>query len=135
MDVTGWPEIQPITARQTFYGHLIETTCITYLPTSRYNSPSAAEDVNHHNYSLDQEKHKYANGISGFGIKIQQEGISGNGDQTDGSLRNALTSGEEFSSSSLWKNEKSFMSRAATAIRILSSYTLLAPMGDNTIAW
>lgn len=49
--------------------------------------------VNHHNYSLDQEKHqylRYANEISGFGINIQQEGISatGNGDQTDGSLRN-----------------------------------------------
>lgn len=59
--------------------------------------------VNHHNYSLDQEKHQDANGISGLGINIQQEGISGNGDQTDGSLRNALTSGEECSSSSLGK--------------------------------
>lgn len=61
--------------------------------------------VNHHNNSLDQEKHQYANEISGLGINIQQEGISGtgNGDQTDGSLRNGLTSGEEFSSSFLGK--------------------------------
>lgn len=57
--------------------------------------------VNHHNYSLDQEKHQYANGIAGFGINIQQQGISSNGDQTDGSLPNGLTSGEECSSSFL----------------------------------
>lgn len=89
-------------------------------------------------YSLDQEKHQYANGISGsFGINIQQEGISGNGDQT--------ADGREFAKCThIWRrvleflsgeNERSFMSRAARAIMILSSYTLLAPMGDNTIAW
>lgn len=59
--------------------------------------------VNHHEYSLDQEKHQHANEISGLGINIQQKGISSNGDQTEGSLRNALTSGEEFSSCSLGK--------------------------------
>jgi len=59
--------------------------------------------VNHHNYSLVQEKHQHTYEISGFGINIQQEGISGtgNGDQTEGSLRNGLTSGEECSSSFL----------------------------------
>lgn len=74
----------------------------TYLPLGTTEC-SRREDVNHHNYSLDQEKHQYTNEISGLGINIQQEGISGNGDQTDGSLRNALTSGEEFSSSFLGK--------------------------------
>lgn len=73
-----------------------------YLPLGTTEC-SRREDVNHHNYSLDREKHQYTNEISGLGINIQQEGISGNGDQTDGSLRNALTSGEEFSSSFLGK--------------------------------
>lgn len=92
--------------------------------------------VNHQNYSLYQEKHQYLRYANGF-----QDLLASTSSSKESPV---MATGVCEMRLNIWRrvleffsgeNERSSMGRAARATRKLSSYTLLAPMGNNTIAW